>query len=170
MFKRLRVKFKKTPELMTVEDTWAFRSDWTETVWNDWAGCWLRIKVDCSEQDGNVVVINDFKTGKFRQDNKNDYLIQLELYALGALVLYGQNIPDVIVKPRLVYTDTAVIYPPEGELQYTMADLPKLKKTWEKRVRPMMNDKTFAPKPNQYCYSCHFRKSNKDAGGGQCQY
>ena len=55
-------------------------------------------------------------------------------------------------------------------MEYKLADMPKLKLEWNKRVKPMMLDKKFAPKPNQFCYSCHFRASNKDNGGGQCKF
>lgn len=164
--KRLRAIVKKEPAAK-VEDTWAFRSDWTQTRWDDWSGCWVRIKLDVSHPEDNVITVTDWKTGKFRQDNLQEYLEQLDLYGLSALLVYAGR-PGLVVRPRLVYTDFPVVHP--SPVDYTPKDLPKLKKTWIARTRPMLNDKVFAPKPNQYCYSCYFRKDNKAAGGGQCPY
>lgn len=171
MFRRLRRQYKKAISGMVVEDTWAFTKDWDETTWDDWVHCWVRIKLDCAEYDDNgVMLVNDWKTGKFRPEKNAEYVEQLELYALAALLLHGHV---EIVKPRLVYLDVGVIYPEPGsieELVYTRDDIPKLKKLWSKRVKPMLNDKVFAPRPNNLCYWCFFRKSNAANGGGQCKY
>lgn len=165
--KRLRAIVKKEPAAK-VEDTWAFRSDWTQTRWDDWNGCWVRIKLDVAHPEDNVIVVTDWKTGKFRQDNLQEYLEQLELYALGALLTYAGR-PGLVVRPRLVYTDFPVIHP--APVDYTPKDLPKLKKTWIARTRPMLNDKVFAPKPNNYCYSCFYGQAGKAKGGpGLCKF
>ena len=75
--KRLRDKRKKEPDSVIIEDMWVFKKDWTPTVWNDWNGAWVRIKVDVAERTGNVVNIGDWKSGKFRPDNLQDYIEQL---------------------------------------------------------------------------------------------
>lgn len=110
LFDSLKRQFKKKINGMVVEDTWAFRRDWSETAWNDWKECWLRIKLDCAvHESDDVMIINDWKTGKFRQEMNEEYVEQLELYALAALLLH----PHIKqVKPRLVYTDQGMIYPP----------------------------------------------------------
>lgn len=169
-FKTLRKKYKRgvLTDIM-VEDSWSFTNTWTQTVWNDWVNCWVRIKLDLAHIiEPGVLEIIDWKSGKFKQENNEDYLEQLELYALAAfLMLPGIN----IVKPKLKYLDHGITYPEIGNpLIYERRDLPKLKKTWEKRVKAMMNDKIFAPKPNNLCRWCFYRKSNKEAGGGQCKF
>lgn len=170
-FKRLRAKIRKDPASCIVEDNWAFTKDWGPSQWNDWNNCWLRVKLDLAERNGNRVLVTDWKTGKYRPDNREDYIVQLELYALGALLVFGKTVPDLEVQTRLVYLDVPVIYPEPPEMKiYTLADLEPLKKEWNKRVKPMMADKTFAPKPNKWCYSCHYRADNKAAGGGQCKF
>lgn len=168
-FKKLRAQYKKKISGMAVEDSWAFTRDWDETVYNDWVGCWVRIKLDCAHhEDDTTLRIRDWKTGKFRPELNEEYVEQLELYALGALLLH-EHIERVI--PELDYLDEGVVYPPKGqELVYTRADIPRLKKLWEKRVKPMMSDKIFAPKANNLCKWCFYRKSNKACGGGQCKY
>jgi CRISPR/Cas system-associated exonuclease Cas4 (RecB family) len=174
--KRLRDKRKKDPASVIVEDMWVFKKDWTPTVWNDWNGAWVRIKVDVAERTGNVVNIGDWKSGKFRPDNLQDYIEQLDLYATAALIQFGGQIPDIQVIPQLHYVDAGLSYPEIGSPQlrtYTMADLPRLKKEWVARTKAMLNDKKFAPKPNRFCGFCHFRKDNVAqaiTGGGRCQY
>jgi hypothetical protein len=168
--KALKTQFKKKINGMVVEDTWAFTEDWEETQWNDWAGCWVRIKLDCAHhEEDDVMVVTDWKTGKFREEMNEEYLEQLELYALSALILHP-HINKVL--PRLAYLDFGVVYPGENEeLSFTREDIPRLKKLWQKRVKPMMNDTVFAPRPNSKCQWCFYGQSGKAKGGpGTCKY
>jgi hypothetical protein len=168
-FKMLRKQYKKAISGMVVEDSWAFTKEWDETRWDNWVGCWVRIKLDCAHHESDdVMIVTDWKTGKFHQDLHDDYLEQLELYALAALLLH----PHLeAVKPRLCYLDQDLIFPShDEELVYTRADIPRLKKLWNKRVRPMMNDTRFPPRPNNKCRWCFYRASNKAGGGGQCKF
>ena len=88
-FKRLRAMFKKISQSMVVEDNWAFTKDWDETAWNNWTACWVRIKLDCAHhEEDTVLVVTDWKTGKFRPEQNEEYVEQLELYALSALLLH----------------------------------------------------------------------------------
>lgn len=177
LFRRLRKQYKKSINGLAVEETWAFTKDWDQTTWNDWIRCWVRIKLDCAEEDkdGETLIINDWKTGKFRPDQNSTYMEQLELYALAALLLYDHI---VVVKPRLVYLDNGTVFPEPGskeeeQLTFNKQDIPKLKKVWAKRVKPMLNDKMFAPKPNRFCSWCFYRKDNtKNNGAGRqlCEY
>lgn len=167
LFKELKKQYKKKISGMTVEDTWALTKDWAQTTWNDWTGCWIRIKLDCAHHlDDEHLIISDWKTGKFRPELNEEYMEQLELYALGALILH----PHVkVVEPRLVYLDEGKTYPSGsgGEtITYDRSDINELKKTWEKRVKPMMNDTRFAPRPNDKCKWCHFSASK----GGPCKF
>lgn len=173
LFKDLKARLKKRPETITVEETWAFRKDWSRTVWNDWTGCWVRIKLDVAWVDETTVFVNDYKTGKFNpQFGLDDYLEQLELYAAAALIIYADRGPNLKVIPSLHYLDHGITYPPEGEEKvYTPKDLPALKKQWEKRTKPMLNDKTFAPKPNRLCGWCFYGQDGKAKGGpGLCKF
>lgn len=172
-FRKLKRKYKRVTSGVTVEDTWAFTKDWDQTTWNDWVGCWLRVKLDCAEETNDgLLIIHDWKTGKFRPDKNEEYVEQLELYALSAFFMYDHI---EVVMPRLVYLDEGTIFPEpksadEAALTFTRDDIPKLKATWEKRVKVMLNDRVFAPRPNNLCRWCHYRKSNAGNGGGQCQF
>lgn len=166
--KKLRAKAMQP----TVEDTWAFTSSWSETVWNDWINCWVRIKLDVGEffeEDGlTIYVPTDWKTGQVYDDKNDEYVEQLELYALAALLIHPQ-IDEV--RPRLVYVDQGLVFPdPDEPLSFTRDDLEPLKKLWTKRTRPMLNDTIFAPRPGADCRYCFYRKNNAVNGGGQCKY
>jgi hypothetical protein len=170
VMKELRQRYKKKTSAVVIEETWAFRRDWSITTWNDWNGCALRIKVDCAyHMTPTSMYIRDWKTGKMRPDMQDDYLEQLELYALGALIYY----PHLeSVYPSLDYLDEGVSYPEKAEeLVYTRADLPKLIKTWEKRLSRMFTDRVFPAKPNDKCRWCWYGQSKKSDGGpGLCKY
>lgn len=157
--------FKKKVLGAIVEEDWAFTKDWNQTQWNDWTGCVLRVKLDAAhyEDDGDTLVVTDWKTGKFRETDVELYLAQLELYALATFML----LPHVMeVKPRLVYTDLGISYPPKSKpLSWTRNQVDVLKKTWAKRVKSMMSDRTFAPRPNDKCRWCFYGQSGKIKGG-----
>lgn len=175
--KTLRDMYKRKASSMVVEDNWAFTKEWDETSWNDWANCWVRIKLDCAHHEAqDVLVVTDWKTGKFRAEMNENYVEQLELYALAAMLLH----PHIkTVKPRLCYTDEGRTYPTDTDkqgvrpvkLEYVRDDIPQLKKTWAKRVKAMMSDTAYAPRPNDKCRWCWFGQSGKGKGGpGLCEY
>lgn len=119
---------------------------------------WLRIvcDVDVRYEDFTADII-DFKTGKKYDTNEH----QVELFST-APFMEDERIQHVTT--RLWYLDL----PTDNEVvrEYTRKDYLAIKKDWTKRVQPMFNDKRFAPKPNQKCGWCHFRKAN----GGPCRY
>lgn len=168
-FQILRKQYKKSISGMVVEDTWAFTKDWDETQWTDWVGCWVRIKLDCAYHvTDDIMIVVDWKTGRFRSEMGGAYSEQLELYALAGLLLHP-HLKEV--RPCIAYTDHGVVFPPDDEpIIYTRGDIPKLKKIWSKRTRSMLVDKSFAPRPNDKCHWCFYRRSNSGNGGGQCKY
>jgi CRISPR/Cas system-associated exonuclease Cas4 (RecB family) len=163
-FKSVRALARNDPNNVVAETTWAFRHDWTQTTWNDWNGCWLRVKLDLAVVTANGVEVIDHKTGKYSpQWNLQSYVEQVELYALASLFVY----PDLPATPRLLFLDHGIAHPPTAApVIYAPSDRAGLKKKWEARVRPMLRDKTFKPKPSSMCRFCSFRKDN----GGPCQY
>ena len=167
LFTRLRTTYKKKIRTMDVEETWAFTKEWAKTRYDDWTGCHVRIKMDCAVQDEenpSTLVIHDWKTGRFRDEQNEAYLLQLSLYAVGAMHTHS-HIKTVV--PTLNYTDHGVVYPsPDKAVSYKRKELPMLTKDWERRVKPMLSDTVFAPTPSDLCRWCHYRKAN----GGPCQY
>jgi RecB family exonuclease len=142
----------------SAEETWAYRKDWSRTTYDDWANCWLRIKVDAAlvTDKGRHMDIVDYKTGKER----GGYEAQLELYAVGGFQLFP-NVREITT--RLLYTDTGSDIP----VVYKREQFPELKAGWEERVRPMLTDARFAPTPSHNaCRFCFYRKDNN----GPCKY
>jgi len=163
-FARLRKE-----KVKMVEEQWAFKADWSLTSWNDWSGCWLRVKLDVAyiNVDHNALVPIDHKTGKFRDEKNEEYLLQLDLYGTAGFA----QIPTVdVISPRLWYLDHGRTYPDpeqdEPEIEFFKKGARDMQKKWEARVAPMFRDRTFKPTPGDACRFCHFRKSN----GGPCKY
>lgn len=161
---RFAQEFKDLRKLKRVETELelAYTKTWDPCDWKDWDHAWVRIKIDLltpPDKQGIIEVV-DHKTGK----PKPAYAPQLELYALGALLRYPQA---TAARTRLWYLDHGIISPEKKtEGMYQQSDVPALKKTWEKRVVPMLSDTKFAPKPGNYCTWCAFSKSK----GGPCVY
>jgi putative RecB family exonuclease len=170
----MKAMYKKKAFPILVEDNWAFKEDWSETQWDDWVGCWVRIKLDAAHYaDGNTLVVTDWKTGKPSEYKNAEYMEQMELYAVSALLMSA--VEDVTVRVRLAFTETGdIIHPTDkdgNEVVYTRKDLPKLKKEWAKRVKPMMTSKHFPPRANSGCKWCWYGQAKVAAGGPNlCQY
>ena len=167
LFLKLARRYRNKRDTMEVEESWTFTATWAETTWDDWVSAWCRIKLDCAVQYGDELRIYDWKTGKLRDDKNEEYMQQMDLYALGSLLRF----PKIqTVEPTLVYVDQDQTVPDDGVVQYTRDDLPRLRKEWEDRVAPMLADKAFPARPNNLCRWCFYRSDNKANGGGQCKY
>lgn len=152
-FKDEFAELKKSKPM--VEESWAFTKHWIKTVWNDWANCALRIKVDAACMDGTDLHIIDHKTGKKR----DSYDEQLSLYAAPAPILF----------PKVKKIFTHLWFLDSGEVvtnEYDAKQAPQLREEWDRRVQPMLNDTRFAPKPSHECRWCPFSKSK----GGLCKF
>ncbi len=76
-FKDLRARKRKDPASVSVEETWAFRKDWSRTVYNDWNGCWLRIKVDIADASDGVVRV----TGSSSSSTHSEHCLYIQIIA-----------------------------------------------------------------------------------------
>lgn len=138
------------------EDQFAFTKEWKATGWFA-KDCWCRIKIDVHyPEDGGVLTIIDHKTGKVRE---GEYDEQLELYALGGFLSY-EGVE--VVHTKLWFLDHQVII----DETYTVAQVPKLKAAWEKRVKPMEADTRYQPTPGRHCQWCAYSASK----GGPCKF
>ena len=135
---------KKAHALCELE--WAFTSSWEPTTWFG-IDAWLRVKTDVLVVEPATITVIDHKTGKKYDDHQG----QLSLYALAGMILY----PEVsAVNTQLWYLDQR-----DTLCQtYTIDALPKLKKEWIQKTKPMLKDKKFAPRPGSHCRWCYFRK------------
>ena len=144
---------KMKPKL---EEQWAFNSKWERVDWFS-KEAWLRVKMDAAYMLNKFTAeLIDHKTGKFKE---GEYEEQLELYALAAFIIFPEAKQVVC---RLWFLDSG----DEVLRAFDRADWPNLEKTWQKRIKPMMMDKKFAPKPGNYCRWCAFSQSK----GGKCKF
>lgn len=160
--------FYRAQKNLIVEENWGFTKDWKPCAWDDWNNCTLRVKIDvgyiCVED--NELHIRDGKSGKFYEDGAVKYMEQLELYTAAGIAMFPQV---KWVVPRLNYTDLGITYP-DGEkvpdIIVAAKDAAKLQSVWDKRIKPLMADRKFAPRPGRYCQWCPLSKSK----GGTCKY
>lgn len=163
--KALRKRNRNDP--VRVEEMWGFDAKWQSCAWDDWENCQLRVKIDAatidSDDDKPCASVIDWKTGKFRPNQQDEYEEQLSLYAL-AMIQKWPKLQRIHV--GLVYVDTG----DEHWLEYTANQARSLRKEWDKKARAMLRAKSFPPRPNWSCQWCYFRAANKSEGGGQCKY
>lgn len=137
------------------DEEWGFTNQWRPTGWFS-RDCWFRSKLDAAVvYDDNTADVVDFKTGK----DSPTHAQQAELYAISIFVRYS-NVSHVIA--RFWYLDTG----DESVFRFARSDLESLIKKWEAKVRPMLNDTIFAPKPGKHCKYCFYAKSNN----GPCKF
>lgn len=158
-------KFYREQPSLVAEENWGFDKDWNPVPWDDWNNCVLRVKIDIGYQflEDNSFNVRDGKSGKFNEHKNEEYLLQLDLYAAAGIARY----PAVSeVSTQLLYTDLGITYPEEEPKIYTAKQALAAQKQWDKRVKPMFADRTFAPRPGKYCGWCPYSK----AKGGPCAY
>ena len=146
-----------------VEASWCFDKDWNSVEYDDWDNVRCRIKVDVAAFENDTVLeVIDWKTGQPSKFKSEVYEDQLELYALGGLLIHI-NEPGVVVKPMLCWLNVGQTSPTPPRI-YKSSDLDWLKAKWEKRAEPLLNDETFAPRAGRHCQWCAFAKDK----GGPC--
>lgn len=158
---KLKDNFKHLKEVGAIpEQSWSLSSAWGQA---DWKTAWLRMKIDAHylgyDKNGDVrLLLIDFKTGQPRPT----YEDQGHLYSTAALALY----PKVkAVSVEFWYLDHGVILP-KRPMTYKNTRAGGMISEWEKRIRPMVEDKVFKPKPGAACKWCSHAKSK----GGQCKF
>jgi hypothetical protein len=144
-------------KLVLCEQEWAFTNKWDSTDWFSDAA-WCRVKVDLVYTQGKILKLRDHKTGKINPAHDG----QLSLYALAGLLKY----PELDgVEVQNWYLDHGIIMPEKIKI-YTHADVPALKKEWAAKVKPLLSDRRFSPKPSSACVYCFFSKGKN----GPCIY
>jgi CRISPR/Cas system-associated exonuclease Cas4 (RecB family) len=148
-FKAIK-KLKASPEV----DLSATR-EWEPSRFDDWNNVWVRAFADALVIEDDVAGCIDYKTGRYYEGHDD----QGHLYST---LTFLHN-------PQVEHVDVEFWYLDKGftkSWEYDRDDLPIMVEKWEDSIAPMMNDKTFKPKPNNFCKKCHFRNSN----GGHCKY
>lgn len=141
-----------------VEQQWGLARDWSETSWFG-RDTWGRVVVDYGVHYDDFIRLVDHKTGKQYENHRE----QLEPYAIAGL----HRFPNAeAVSAEMWYLDHDQATIPKLEIEFTRSDLPKLEKKWEAKIKPMLADKRFAPRPGSACRFCDFSA----AKGGPCRF
>ena len=137
------------------EESWGFDKNWNKLP--NWFGkdCWMRAKSDGHYVNKDVLVVLDWKTGKYRVPSTE----QLELYAICGGAVYPEALKTVV---EMWFIDTDQTYTRE----YTREELLALRKVYEGYFAPIYQDETWAPSPSQECRWCPYSKTK----GGKCKY
>jgi hypothetical protein len=166
--KAYRAGFKKAK--VAVEKMLNFDRDWNLLPQGWSPKIWLIIKMDVFQhvtgKSGRVVDWKtggvDKRTGEVRGDPK--YAEQLQIYSVAALSAFPQM---EAMTSALCFVDAGEKFDPVIEMAsgyITRDGLKKQQKALEKRVLPLFNDKTFAPRGSDKCRFCSFSKTK----GGPC--
>lgn len=138
---------------VTCEEEWAFDRQWLVAAWKSG---WLRLKCDavCHLSRTHAVVI-DYKTGK-RFGNEIKHAIQLQLYAVCALIRY----------PELEEVTCELWYFDQNELtkfHMKRSQLEKYLKMFDRMGRTFTETTVFKPNPN--VVSCKYCPYHPDRQG-----
>jgi hypothetical protein len=157
-FVRCRAAGKDPEAQLFVEQQWGFDARWQPTGWFG-KDTWGRMIADMVIVHGGHVKVEDHKTGK----HYDNHVEQLEINAVVGL----HRFPEAqTASGHIWYLDHPKTVVPELTLEFSRADLPRLEKKYERRVKPMLADKRFAPRPGPQCRWCDYQK----AKGGPCRF
>ena len=139
-----------------VEQQWGYTELYRPTSWFGKDTYW-RVILDAGVLwPDNKFSCIDWKTGRAYEDNAD----QMRQFAVGVFSRY----PQVHwLETRLEYLDTGQ----EQHEEFRRSDVPSLVADFARRVGPIENDKTFAPRPGSHCRFCPFRKNG---GTGHCEF
>ncbi len=142
------------------EQQWGYDRNWGATGWFG-DTTWFRSVVDVALiYDDLTAEVIDWKSGKPRDTHED----QMELFAMSVML---RQQPVTHVTTRLAYTDVKDV----AEFgEYPRSDLDKLVAKWTEKARPMFEDTTYLPRPNDKCKFCQFARSATGEHGGKCRY
>lgn len=167
VIKALVQKLRKTKgvsaqESIVLDARWQRVSQFTKNAW-------ARLKLDVLHLTPKAAHVIDWKSGNIDKSKgeireRPEYHDSMRAYQIAVLSAYPQ--PEATA--RMVFLDA----PPK--LAEPFKSLPVLKrselagaqKDWEKKVKPMLEDTIFAPRPGIYCRWCPFAKDK----GGPCRF
>ena len=160
LFKTKLLELRTLRKAVQAEAMWGFNRSWEPCRWDDWTNCWLRVKMDVCYLVPKQPVLNmiDWKSGKPKPEEHKE---QLKLYGVAGLRMYS-DIKEA--RGFLHYTDWGPKL--DEKLVVKRSEEKHLMKFWEGRVKPMFNDRRFAPKPGPHCRWCDFSKEK----GGPCKF
>ncbi len=157
-FKLCRSAGKDPDAVLEVEQQWGLTANWEPTSWFG-KDTWCRVILDMSIYHDTHLKMVDHKTGRSYPKHHE----QMDLYAIAGF----HRFPEAeSVSGEMWYLDQHQSEVPPLKIEFTRADLPRLEKSWERRAKPLLADKRFAPRPGPACRWCDYQKGK----GGPCRY
>lgn len=101
------------------------------------------------------LIIMDWKTGKFYGDNLDDYRFELAVYA--ELVKHSGKIDEDPAYWGIYFTDQDKLFFEKIDNEY----IRRMYATMD-RVREEIEEGTFKPKKNKWCFNCQFKNDCKE--------
>ena len=131
------------------------KSDWSISDYND-PDVYIRAIFDIVYQDGTVLHIQDWKTGKVYDTHEQ----QMKDYAAIGLSIH----PDVTeVRTRLIYIDQGVVTPTKA---FPTNHIVSLRELLKGRIQQAEDEKVFPTRQGRACRFCDFAKKND----GPCKF
>jgi hypothetical protein len=134
-----------------VEHRLAVDEGWNPTDWHD---CWGRSVIDANTEEGNTLVIWEWKSGKIYDDHKE----QRKAYITFAHAHWPEH---DYYEVRTVYFDQRKRH----KLKVKPKQIKIYRDQFEERVGLMSVDNMYSPRPGWYCRWCGYSKYL----GGPCR-
>jgi hypothetical protein len=158
----------KVEHQIVLDDGWKPVSQYTKDAW-------FRGKLDVlvKRAKDKLLRVIDWKTGNIdkrtggpdlRKKHKYDH--QLVIYNVAAMSAYPEAAKATA---SLVFLDAGPRFDPvhaKPALDITRNGLRRAQAALRERVKPLLSDKTFAPRPGYYCGYCPYAKDR----GGPCKF
>ena len=104
-------------------------------------------------KDDGIIVI-DWKTGKYYEDNLDDYRFELAVYA--ELLKHSGKV-DEVKYWGIYFTDADKLFFEEIDSEY----IRRMYATMD-RIREEIEKKEYKPKKNKWCFNCQFKEKCKN--------
>lgn len=128
----------------------SINSDWQQVEWFD-KKSYYRAILDLIARAGNIALIGDYKTGRFKDYAPANGYGQLELSSAIALSIFDVD----EVKTIYLYVD----HKKSIQKQYTKADKNRLVDHFTAEHDKVNSEKNFDPTSNEFCTYCESTKS-----------
>ena len=145
----------------TAEVDYTVDADWLPCASDDFDNAWLRAKLDIVVEQADPFTLIDVKTGRPRDTHEQ----QGEIYGMLGLERY---IDLEEVDAEFWYLDSGDV----ETMHFDRGQLVELRKTWLKRIKPMLAGRLFSKTPTKFgCAYCPYRSDKLLANGepGDCK-
>ena len=162
-FEEMRELHATNPELLVLEEQWAFDINWQPTEWYG-DNTWCRMILDRFEwldAEKSAAILTDYKTGR-KEGNEVKHSQQGQLFVIGSFMKYSSLDAVKVVFEYLDHGKTSL--PKTYSREQAMTFLPSM----TERGLKMTQATKFPPKPNKI--NCAWCPYGPNRGTGVCEY